>query len=161
MNNNPVKAVALLVNKDLGIDGIVTLEELLGFTEITVKITGLKPNSIHGFHIHTAGDLREGCKSLCAHWNPYGATHGAPDDFKKHRHVGDLGNLIANNKGVVSTVILDRFIKLRGKYSVMGRSFVLHEGEDDLGRGNNAESLITGNSGGRIACGIIGYSKDC
>lgn len=160
---DPIEAVALLTNKDLGIDGIVTLSEDLDkcATVITVKITGLKPNSVHGFHIHVAGDLREGCKSLCTHWNPYDAPHGGPGDSKNNRHVGDLGNLTANSKGVVNTVIVDKLIKLRGKYSVLGRSFVLHESEDDLGRGNNEESLLTGNSGARIACGIIGYSKSC
>ena len=159
----PVVAVALLNNKDLGIEGIVTLTEDLDrcITVIYVKITGLKPNSIHGFHIHVAGDLREGCKSLCTHWNPYRAPHGSPEDSKSNRHAGDLGNVVANNKGVVDEIMTDRLIKLRGKYSVLGRSFVLHESEDDLGRGNNAESLLTGNSGARIACGIIGYSKDC
>lgn len=160
---NSIEAVAVLDNKDLGIEGVIILYEDLeqGATVITVKITGLKPNSVHGFHIHTTGDLREGCKSLCTHWNPYGTTHGAPEDSKNHRHVGDLGNLTANSKGIVNTVLVDRLIKLRGKYSVLGRSFVLHESEDDLGRGDNTESSVTGNSGTRIACGIIGYSKDC
>ena len=50
-------------------------------------------------------------------------------------------------------------IKLKGKYSVVGRSVVIHEKEDDLGLGGNAESLKTGNSMNRIACGIIGFCK--
>lgn len=157
------RAVALLINKDLGINGVVTLSEDLNnhYTVICVRITGLKPHSVHGFHIHEAGDLREGCKSLCSHWNPFGAPHGGPGDSRKNRHVGDLGNLTADSKGIVDTILVDNLIKLRGKYSVMGRSFVLHADEDDLGRGDNDESLITGNSGVRIACGIIGYSKSC
>jgi Cu-Zn family superoxide dismutase len=161
--DEPVEAVVQLINKDLGIDGIVLLTEDLKEknTIIKVKISGLKPNSLHGFHVHVAGDLREGCKSLCDHWNPYGGTHGGLTDSKKDRHAGDLGNLKANSKGVVNTTITDNLIKLRGKYSVMGRSIVLHDLEDDLGRGNNEESKITGNSGARIACGIIGYSKKC
>ena len=40
------------------------------------------------------------------------------------------------------------------------RSFVIHEGIDDLGRGDNEESLKTGNAGGRMGCGIIGYAED-
>jgi len=159
MNNNPVKAIALLNNPEKGITGEVFLtEQKSNVVEINVNISGLKPYSVHGFHIHTKGDLRQGCESLCDHWNPYGVIHGGPDDNKHMRHVGDLGNLTANNKGVVHTTFTDRLVKLRGKYSVLGRSFILHEDRDDLGLGNNTESLITGNAGARIACGIIGYA---
>ena len=73
---------------------------------------------------------------------------------------GDLGNIIANNKGISKMKFDDKLIKLRGKYSIIGRSVVIHEDEDDLGKGNNAESLITGNAGKRIACAVIGYSKN-
>ena len=67
----------------------------------------------------------------------------------------------------------DKLIKLRGKYSIIGRSVILHDKEDDLGKGGldengnvidekvRKESLITGNAGKRIACGVIGYSKKC
>ena len=72
--------------------------------------------------------------------------------------MGDLGNIIADKNGNVSMIIKDKLVKLRGKYSVIGRSIVIHDKEDDLGRGNNKESLKTGNAGKRIACGVIGYS---
>ena len=54
----------------------------------------------------------------------------------------------------------DNLVKLSGKYSVIGRSMIIHEDEDDLGKGGNEESLKTGNAGKRIACGIIGI-KTC
>ena len=44
---------------------------------VRATITGLKPNSKHGFHIHTLGDLSKGCMSAGGHWNPFDATHGA------------------------------------------------------------------------------------
>jgi len=36
---------------------------------------------------------------------------------------------------------------------------IIHKGEDDLGLGGDAESLITGNAGERVACGVIGIKK--
>ena len=55
-------------------------------------------------------------------------------------------------------VIYDNLVKLKGKYSVIGRSIVIHSKEDDLGKGNNKESLITGNSGSRLDCAVIGIN---
>lgn len=47
----------------------------------------------------------------------------------------------------------DRLISLsEGDTNVIGRAFVVHEDEDDLGRGDNPDSLITGNAGARIGC---------
>ena len=56
------------------------------------------------------------------------------------------------------TKMCDKLIKLRGKYSIIGRSIVIHEDEDDLGKGGDKESTITGNAGKRLACGVIGLS---
>lgn len=42
-----------------------------------------------------------------------------------------------------------------GEYSVIGRSIMVHEGVDDLGKGGHELSPTTGNAGGRIACGEI------
>mmetsp|Transcript_17973 Transcript_17973/g.12909 ORF Transcript_17973/g.12909 Transcript_17973/m.12909 type:complete len:87 (+) Transcript_17973:347-607(+) len=81
-------------------------------------------------------------------------THGGPDD--EIRHVGDLGNVESDADGNGKYERFDRLVQLYGPFSVAGRSCVLHKGTDDLGRGNNPESLITGNAGARIACGVIG-----
>ncbi|KHJ97911.1 copper/zinc superoxide dismutase [Oesophagostomum dentatum] len=75
------------------------------------------------------------------------------------RHVGDLGNIEADRDGVARFHIRSSRVRILGPYSVIGRSFVVHEDPDDLGRGQGArrqESLRTGNSGDRLACGVIG-----
>ena len=55
----------------------------------------------------------------------------------------------------------DNVIRLRGEMSnIIGRGLIIHQDPDDCGLGKNKESLITGNSGKRIACAIIGYSKE-
>ena len=127
--------------------------------KIDLNISGLKPKSKNGFHVHEAGDLTDKCTSMCSHFNPHGNTHGRPG--MKNRHVGDLGNIHTNNKGEAKYTFYDDVIKLRGsKSNIIGRGLIIHEDEDDCGLGNNAESLRTGNSGKRIACAVIGYSKE-
>jgi Cu-Zn family superoxide dismutase len=77
------------------------------------------------------------------------------------RHVGDLGNIKTNNKGEARYTFYDNVIKLKGtKCNIIGRGLIIHEGEDDCGKGGNAESLKTGNAGKRIACAVIGFSKE-
>ncbi|KAM4045671.1 superoxide dismutase [Cu-Zn] B-like [Anomaloglossus baeobatrachus] len=125
--------------------------------EVTVKgtITGLT-DGLHGFHIHAFGDNTNGCISVGPHFNPHDKTHGAPSD--EERHVGDLGNIRSSN-GKAEFEIKDKRISLKGPLSVIGRTVVVHENEDDLGKGGNEESLVTGNAGRRLACGVIGFSQ--
>lgn len=115
-------------------------------------------NSSHGFHIHEAGDLSDKCMGACAHFNPYNKKHGGPTS--KERHVGDLGNIRFDARGVAKFRMEDSLVKLRGtKANVIGRSVVIHEDPDDLGMGNHSDSLTTGHAGKRITCAVIGYSK--
>jgi Cu-Zn family superoxide dismutase len=115
-------------------------------------------NSSHGFHIHEAGDLSDKCMGACAHFNPYGKKHGGPTS--KERHVGDLGNIRFDARGVAKFRMEDNLVKLRGtKANVIGRSVVIHEDPDDLGMGTYTDSLTTGHAGKRITCAVIGYSK--
>ncbi|XP_046839866.1 superoxide dismutase [Cu-Zn]-like isoform X2 [Xenia sp. Carnegie-2017] len=128
-------------------------------TFMKINIKGLIPNSVHGFHIHEYGDIvTKGCQSTGGHFNPHQQMHGAPMDYR--RHVGDLGNVYADNKGEVKVIKRDVFVSLVGELSVLGRAFVLHEQIDDLGRGGNIGSLKTGNAGKRIACGVIVRTPD-
>lgn len=122
-------------------------------------IHGLMPGK-HGFHIHEFGDLTEGCKSLCAHFNPYEKEHGGPNS--RIRHLGDLGNITADENKIAHVAIHDRTLRLKGPHGILGRSIVVHADEDDLGLGGHPLSKTTGNAGKRILCGVIGYaSRKC
>lgn len=151
-----IKAVCVLNNNN--IKGVIYFEEVGRKTRIYGKVSGLKPG-LRAIHIHEAGDLTDGCTSACAHYNPFGKEHGGPHN--NERHVGDLGNLEVDKKGEAKIDLLDPLVKLRGKYSVIGRSIVVHEDTDDLGKGGHSDSLTTGHAGKRLACGVIGYAKGC
>ncbi|ANZ77636.1 BA75_04526T0 [Komagataella pastoris] len=152
-----VKAVAVL-RGDSTVGGTVVFEQSSesGPTTITYDIKGNSPNAERGFHIHQFGDNTNGCTSAGPHFNPFGKTHGAPTD--EARHVGDLGNLKTDAEGVAKGVITDNQVKLIGETSILGRTVVIHDGTDDLGKGGHADSLKTGNAGGRPACGVIGLA---
>ncbi|XP_078342305.1 uncharacterized protein LOC144628121 isoform X1 [Oculina patagonica] len=128
-------------------------------TRISVKISGLPPNTMHGFHIHQFGDIvTDGCQSTGGHFNPFNRNHGGPQNKFKRRHVGDLGNIVADQNGAVDIVIEDHLLSLSGPNSVIGRAFVIHQKDDDLGKGTGeaeAGSLKTGNAGARLGCGVI------
>lgn len=150
-----IQAVAVFNEK---IKGVVYFTECEEGVLIDVQIKGLKKNGIHGFHIHEAGDLTDHCESLCAHFNPSNKKHGCPG--MKERHVGDLGNLMADKNGCCNYHMIDDVIELRGnKANIIGRGLIIHADADDCGLGGNHASSINGNSGKRIACAIIGYSK--
>jgi Cu-Zn family superoxide dismutase len=144
--------------------GIVTFQEQpsVWLTRIEVKVWNQTPG-LHGIHIHEKGaDVimnmdwnGKCCDKLGGHYNPYNAVHGDLGDDFTRRHVGDMGNMLVGNQGCGYKVFSDRLIRLRGRFSVIGRSVIFHKDRDDLGRGNNKESLKTGNSGKRILCGVI------
>lgn len=121
-----------------------------------VSVRGLPPGR-HGFHVHASGYsgvAGNDPEELCDHYNPTQQNHGGRGEVGAH--AGDLGNLTADSNGAVSEfVCTSRF----GLQEVFGRSLVVHAKEDDLGRGGDAESLRTGNSGGRILWGVIARLK--
>ncbi len=155
-NTDVARAICILNNPDKGIKGLIKFEERNNKTKITVSFSGLTPGK-HGFHIHEFGNLTNACQTAGDHYNPFGKNHGGPND--EERHVGDLGNVEADQNGNVNLEFEDSLIRVTGEYSIVGRSVVCHENEDDLGKGGFPDSLKTGHAGGRIACGIIGTTK--
>jgi Cu-Zn family superoxide dismutase len=65
-----------------------------------------------------------------------------------------LGNILADATGLAEgTLYADT--PLEGDSGILGRSVVVHAGEDDLGLGGNPTSRTVGNAGARPACGTI------
>ncbi|KAH9246995.1 hypothetical protein BASA81_015426 [Batrachochytrium salamandrivorans] len=104
------------------------------------------------------GVLTNGCASCGGHFNPFGKNHGSPQDAE--RHAGDLGNIVAGEDGVARVDLVDANIPLFGPGTIVGRSLVVHDGEDDLGRGGHPDSLKTGNAGGRAACAVVALAAE-
>ncbi|XP_051781723.1 superoxide dismutase [Cu-Zn] [Erpetoichthys calabaricus] len=151
-----MKAVCVLKGASEVSGTVFFTQQENGPVKVTGKITGLSPGH-HGFHVHEFGDNTNGCVSAGAHYNPFNKTHGDRED--DNRHVGDLGNVHANENGAAEFDLEDNIITLFGPHSIIGRTMVIHEKEDDLGKGRNEESLKTGNAGGRLACGVIGIAQ--
>lgn len=115
------------------------------------------PRGEHGCHVHEYGDITNGCTSAGEHFNPTGQEHGAPNS--PVRHVGDLGNVESKSFNTMTLVDkIDNVMSLYGENSILGRSLVIHTNRDDLGLTKHPLSKITGNSGGRLGCGIIGVT---
>ena len=128
--------------------GTIVLRETDDGLHITGKVTGLTPG-LHGFHIHEYGDVRTPDASAAGgHYNPTGVAHGGPQD--EEHHAGDLGNIKADEDGVARVDIQAPWLKL---HFILGRSIVVHAGEDDL------KSQPSGDAGARVAIGVIGIAE--
>jgi superoxide dismutase, Cu-Zn family len=141
------KAAAQLESKSGSqVTGMVTFTRVGDEIQVVADIQNLKPGK-HGFHIHEKGDCSAAdAASAGAHFNPTMKHHGGPANLE--HHTGDLGNIEADASGKAH---LDWKGKLSfsGKESIIGRSVVVHEKEDDL------KTDPSGNSGARVACGTI------
>lgn len=104
-------------------------------------------NSKRAIHVHQFGDLTQGCDSTGPHYNPLSVLHP--------HHPGDFGNFVVRD-GRVWKHQASLPASLAGPHSILGRSVVVHAGEDDLGRGNNPASVQNGNAGPRLACCVVG-----
>lgn len=132
------------------VKGIVTFEQTKEGVKIVADLEGLSPGK-HGFHIHEHGDCGSDGAAAGGHFNPSKSMHGGPDSFI--RHAGDLGNVVADSKGNAHYERVDAVIQLNGPQTVVGRSIIVHEKEDDF------VTQPTGASGNRIGCGVIEASN--
>jgi Cu-Zn family superoxide dismutase len=145
-------AAKLQPKSGANIAGAVTFQQQPGGVMMTVAITGLPPNSVHGFHVHEKGDCSApDAMSAGGHFNPTGKPHGQmtmPD-----HHAGDMNNVTADASGNVRvSMLLPDLTVGTGANGVIGRAVVVHTDPDDY------KTQPTGNSGGRIACGVVAAS---
>lgn len=147
------KAVAVLYpTEGNDVQGVVTFTKVEGGVMVVADVSGLTPGK-HGFHIHEYGDCSAANgTSAGGHFNPLNMPHGAPTDEK--RHVGDMGNLTADESGNAHYEWIDKMMTLDGPNTIIGRGVIVHQGEDDL------KTQPTGNAGPRVACGVIGSAKE-
>lgn len=138
----------------VGINGVVRFVQI-NENECLVDgtIDGLTPGN-HGFHVYECGDLSNGCENVGNHLNLKQTIHGSQND--DHRHTGDLGNITANKEGRAVFYFKDKLINVS---NLIGRSVAVTEHEDDCGKTKTNTSELDGNSGKKIACGIIARSS--
>jgi superoxide dismutase, Cu-Zn family len=134
------------------VSGTVTFTPVADGVRVHAEINGLTPGK-HGFHIHEFGDCSAAdFSSAGAHFNPTSQPHAGPDTAA--RHEGDMGNVEADASGNAKLDYVDHQISLRDDAkSAIGRSVVVHAKPDDL------KTQPSGDAGGRIACGVIGWAK--
>src|SRR5438874_10041305 len=128
------------------VTGLVTFTKVGDKIQVVADIQNLKPGK-HGFHIHEKGDCSAAdAASAGGHFNPTHQHHGGPS--APEHHTGDLGNIDADATGKVHLDLKGK-MSLNGPDSIIGKSVVVHEKEDDL------KTDPAGNSGARVACGPI------
>jgi superoxide dismutase, Cu-Zn family len=136
--------------------GEITFAEAGGRVRVTGTVTGLVPNSKHGFHIHEKGDLSAAdLSSAGAHYDPEKTGHhGGPGHADQPMHAGDLGNLQTDALGIAKVdMVLDNVTLDGAKNPIVGKSVIVHAKADDL------KTQPSGDSGGRIAGGVIELKK--
>ncbi|MCV2354817.1 superoxide dismutase family protein [Paucibacter sp. B2R-40] len=128
--------------------GLVMFHEKDGHVMVHAKLSGLKANAEHGFHLHEKGDCAStDGTSAGGHFNPDGKPHGPQT---ADHHAGDMPALKADANGIVDQkFMLHGPTVAAGPASINGRSVIVHIAPDDYA------TQPTGNSGARIACGVI------
>lgn len=130
--------------------GTLTLRAEGDAVRLTGSLQGLPPNGEFGFHIHEYGDCSApDASSAGNHFNPSAKPHGNPSGMD--HHAGDMMNVKsdAEGKAEVSAYASGVTLNTGNPDDVLGKAVVLHEKADDYA------TQPSGNSGARIACGVI------
>jgi Cu-Zn family superoxide dismutase len=132
------------------VQGQVTFTQIsANRVRVAGEITGHQPGP-KGFHIHEKGDCSApDAMSAGAHFNPLNKKHG-PSPTAGHE--GDMGNIVFDDTGkaTISMIFDGMSVSRDAPNGIVGRAVIVHVQTDDL------KTDPTGNSGGRVACGVIG-----
>jgi Cu-Zn family superoxide dismutase len=118
--------------------------------KLSGMVQGLPPNGEFGFHFHEKGDCSApDATSAGAHFNPTGQDHGHPQTSP--HHAGDMMNVQSDEQGVAEVSIDNPDVSLQTGQpnDIIGKALVLHARPDDY------TTQPSGNSGDRIACGVV------
>jgi len=128
--------------------GTVTFTMQGGQVAVQARVTGLKPNAEHGFHLHEKGDCSSPDASSAGwHFNPDGKPHGPLD---APHHAGDMPALKADGSGVAEARFMLSGVSVgSGAGDVVGKGLIVHAQPDDY------KTQPTGNAGARLACGVV------
>ena len=148
-SSGPKASASLQPTKGNNVKGTVDFVQRGDKVRVMAKVSGLRPNSEVGFHIHEAGDCGSGDgMSAKGHFNPQGKRHGHPESAE--RHAGDMPMLKADAAGNASlSTDLDIITVAPGPTSIVGRGLIVHVQHDDY------KTQPTGNAGARSACAVI------
>lgn len=148
--NSDQAQATLQAKSGSNVSGTVTLRQTDSGLRIKADVSGLTPNTEHGFHIHAVDNCNTpDAASAGPHFNPTDKPHGQAESI--HSHAGDLPNLRANDQGVATLTTVSPTVSLNPGQAnnVMGRTVVVHADPDDH------HSQPAGNAGARVACGVI------
>jgi superoxide dismutase, Cu-Zn family len=147
----PESAHADIINAQGQKIGTATLVQTDTGVRIDLNVSQLPPG-VHGFHVHAVAKCEPPAFTTAgAHFNPDMKKHGTenPDG----PHAGDLPNIEVAADGTAKASVVDSRVTLgdgpNSLFGVSGTSLVIHEKADDY------KTDPAGNSGARIACGVI------
>jgi Cu-Zn family superoxide dismutase len=144
-------AVADVVDAQGKAVGTANFVQLTDAVRIVVEARGLPPG-LKGVHIHETGKCDgPGFTTAGGHFNPEGKQHGALNP--RGPHAGDLPNINIGADGSGRMETSSKLVSLvtgpSSLFDADGSAIVIHAAPDDF------QTDPTGNSGARIACGII------
>ena len=118
---------------------------------LTVQVSGMVPNGVHGAHIHSIGSCQApDFTSAGPHLNPGAHQHGSSNPAGSH--LGDLPNLEVGPAGSGTVTVRlpgEPEALLAQLFDTDGTAVVIHAKADDY------RTDPSGNSGARIACGVL------
>lgn len=127
--------------------GRATAREVAGGIRFTIDASGMPPGT-HGAHVHMVGRCdAPDFATAGGHWNPTQMKHGTMNPQGPHQ--GDLPNLVIGNDGRGTIGATIPGATMAALLDADGAAMVIHANADDL------TTDPSGNSGGRIACGVF------